>query len=205
MAMSRRRLSFQGVTENTETDRGKTCSLCQTAHAQFSVPSAWKNDRAREMALTHLQLTHQSPVCRLCDDIGRTIRNPQIRPRWKRAEKVEKKCCIPTCTDICYSMLRVGTEEQVAKILECESLPHPTPLCQHHYHFVYDMLQPNYTHCCTCNSTLRNVRKRVCPNPEIIQQHLFTTTGFEGSIPQDGRVCPACEGASGRLTERMWL
>ena len=66
------------------------------------------------------------------------------------------------------------------------------------------MLQSNYLKKCsetcslitptvvTCNSTLRNVRKHVCPNPKIIQQHLFKTTGFEGSIPQDRRVCPAC-------------
>ena len=66
MAMSRRRLSFQGVTENTETGGGKTCSLCQTPHIQFSIPSAWKNDRARDMALTNLQLTHQSPECADC-------------------------------------------------------------------------------------------------------------------------------------------
>ena len=66
MAMSQCRLSCQGVTENTETDGGKTCSLCQTPHTQFSIPSAWKNDRARDMALTNLQLTHQSPVCADC-------------------------------------------------------------------------------------------------------------------------------------------
>ena len=73
------------------------------------------------------------------------------------------------CTDTCYSVLRVGTEEQVAKILECESLPYPSPLCQHHYHFVYDMLQSNYLKKCsetcslitpavvTCNSTFGNM------------------------------------------------
>ena len=102
------------------------------AHSVLN-PSAWKNDRARDMALTNLQLTHQSPVCRLCrDDIGRMIRNPHMRPRWKRVEKIEKKCCIPACTDTCYSVLRVRTEEQVANLLECESLPYPKPLCQHH-------------------------------------------------------------------------
>ena len=49
-------------------------------------------------------------------------------------EKIEKKCCVPACTDTCYSVLRVGTEEQVANLLECESLPYPTPLqgCQPH-------------------------------------------------------------------------
>jgi hypothetical protein len=96
------------------------------------------------------------------------------------------------CTDTCFSVLRVGTGEQVANILECESLPYPTPLCQRHYHLVYDVLQSKYTHCCTCNSTLRNVRKRVCPNPEVIQKYLVENTGFEGSIPLDGRVCPSC-------------
>ena len=75
--MSRRRLSFRGVTEtspteNTVTDGGNACSLCLAPHTQLSVPAAWKNTRARELALTDLQLTLQSAVCRLCrDDIGR--------------------------------------------------------------------------------------------------------------------------------------
>ena len=134
-------------------------------------------------------------MCRLCrDDIGRLIKDPHIRPRWERekTEKLEKQCCVPACTDTCFSVLRVGTGEQVANILEYESLPYPTPLCQRHYYMVYDMLPSKYTHCCTCNSTLRNVQKRVCPNPEVIQKYLTQNTGFEGSIPQDGRVCPAC-------------
>ena len=44
----------------------------------------------------------------------------------------------------------------------------------------------------TCNSSLRNIRKRTCPDPKIIQQYLEQNTGFEGTIPDDGRVCASC-------------
>ena len=60
---------------------------------------------------------------------------------------------------------------------------------QQHYHFVYETLQPKYTHCCTCNSSLRNSQKRICPNREVIQEYLTENTGFDGPIPKDGRVC----------------
>ena len=94
-----------------------------------------------------------------------------------------EKMVRPACTDTCYSVLRVGTEEQVAIILECESLPYPSP---------YANIITTLSMTCCSRITVRNVRKHVCPNPQMIQQHLFKTTGFEGSIPQDGRVCPAC-------------
>ena len=94
-------------------------------------PSAWKNDRAREIALTDLQLIHQSLVYRLCRNyISRMIQNPHIRPRWKREEKNRKK----KCNDTLFSVLGVGIREEVVNTLDCESLPHPTPLCCRHYH-----------------------------------------------------------------------
>jgi hypothetical protein len=115
--MSRRRLSFAGVTENTATDGGNTCALCLASHTQFSVPTTWKSAKAREIALTGLQLTNQSPVCRLCrDDIGRLIKDPHIRPRWEKAN-TEKKCCVVMCTNTCFSVSRVGTREQIADVL----------------------------------------------------------------------------------------
>ena len=83
----------------------------------------------------------------------------------------------------CFCLSKFATSEQTAHILKCETVPYPTRLCQWHYHFVYDTLQSKYTHCCTCNSALRNVRKCVCPNSEVIQQYLARNTGFEGSIP----------------------
>ena len=95
--MSRRRLSFRGVTEtspteNTVTDGGNACSLCLAPHTQLSVPAAWKNTRARELALTDLQLTLQSAVCRLCrDDIGRLIETPMSHLGGKNKEMLLKK------------------------------------------------------------------------------------------------------------------
>ena len=74
-------------------------------------------------------------------------------------------------------------------LFQCENVQYPTPLCQQHYHFVYETLQPKYTHCCTCNSSLRNSQKRICPNREVIQEYLTENTGFDGTIPEDGRVC----------------
>ena len=195
--MSRRRLSFRGVTEtspteNTVTDGGNACSLCLAPHTQLSVPAAWKNTRARELALTDLQLTLQSAVCRLCrDDIGRLTRDANVTPRWEK-QKREKKCCVDMCDNTCYSVSSVGTREQIACILKCELVPYPTPLCHQHYHYVYDTLQSKATRCCTCNATLRNARKRVCPDSETIQKYLMQNTGFEGTIPKEGRVCPAC-------------
>ena len=94
------------------------------------------------------------------------------------------------CTDTCYSVLWVGTEEQVALIRECESLPYPSPLCQHHYHFVYDMLQSKYLKKCsetcslitpivvTCNSTFGNMY--ALTQKSSSNTYIFKTTGFEG-------------------------
>ena len=73
------------------------------------------------------------------------------------------------CDNTCYSVSSVGTREQIACILKCELVPYPTPLCHQHYHYVYDTLQSKATRCCTCNATLRNARKRVCPDSETIQ------------------------------------
>ena len=98
--MSRRRLSFRGVTEtspteNTVTDGGNACSLCLAPHTQLSVPAAWKNTRARELALTDLQLTHQSAVCRLCrDDIGRLTRDANVTPRWEKQKKKRRNAAL---------------------------------------------------------------------------------------------------------------
>ena len=132
-----------------------------------TLSSQYQQHGARELALTDLQLTLQSAVCRLCrDDIGRLTRDANVTPRWEK----QKKCCVDMCDNTCYSVSSVGTREQIACILKCELVPYPTPLCHQHYHYVYDTLQSKATRCCTCNATLRNARKRVCPDSETIQK-----------------------------------
>ena len=97
-----------------------------------------------------------------------------VTPRWEK-QKREKKCCVDMCDNTCYSVSSVGTREQIACILKCELVPYPTPLCHQHYNYVYDTLQSKATRCCTCNATLRNARKRVCPDSETIQKYLMQT------------------------------
>ena len=192
MARSRRKLSFPPV-ENKVTDEGNIilCTLCSAPHAQLSAPTSWKNAQAQDVAIS-LHLTLQSPVCRPCrDNIGRLVKNPAVIPRWEKEGRMSN-CCIPMCTNASFSTSKFATSEQIAHILMCEKVPYPAPLCKNHYHLVYDTLQSKQTHCCTCNSSLRNIRKRTCPDPKIIQQYLEQNTGFEGTIPDDGRVCASC-------------
>ena len=189
MSKSRRRLSFAST---TAMDEGKKCALCHNPHTQFSAPMSWKNVEVQKLAVTSLGLTDQCPVCRLCrDDIGRMVKNPDTKPRWEKNERKEN-CCIPMCGNVSFTISKIASSEQVSHIFQCDTLPHPTPLCKQHYHNVYEMLQPKNTHCCTCNATLRNVQRRTCPNPKEIQKYLVENTGFDGTIPEDGRVCPSC-------------
>ena len=57
---------------------------------------------------------------------------------------------------------------------------------------MYDTIQSKQTRCFTCNSSLRNFRVRVFPNPKLVQQVLGERTGFEETIPTSARVCAPC-------------
>ena len=102
------------------------------------------------------------------------------------------KCCIPQCNNAAFVQSRIATSEQIADVLGYCEAPYPTPLCKHHYHLIYDKLQPKQTHCCTCGSPLRTGPKRPCPDPQRIQQYLYQEIGFEGNIPEDAYVCLSC-------------
>ena len=188
MSKSRRQLSFVQTSENT-TKRGNECALCHAPHTPLSALMSWRNVEAQKLALTDLHLTHQCLVCRLCrDDIDRMVKNPDIKLRWEKGER-RANCCIPMCNNTSFTLSKIASSEQISHIFQCENVQYPTPLCQQHYHFVYETLKPKYTHCCTCNSSLRNSQKRICPNQEVIQEYLTENTVFYGTIPEDGRVC----------------
>ena len=191
MSKSRRQLSFVQTSENT-TKRGNECALCNAPHTLLSALMSWRNVEAQKLALTDLHLTHQCVVCRLCrDDIGRMVKNPDIKPRWEKGER-RASLCVAILHLHCQKLPLVSKYH--IYLFQCENVQYPTPLCQpplcqRHYHFVYETLQSKYTHCCTCNSSLRNSQKRICPNREVIQEYLTENTGFDGTIPEDGRVC----------------
>ena len=90
MAKSRRILSFPGPTEenNTHNIQGM-CELCEASKhfTQLSTPDSWKNISAQQLALTQLNLTEQSCVCRSCQsDITKMIKNNTHVLRWARIE-----------------------------------------------------------------------------------------------------------------------
>ena len=78
--------------------------------------------------------------------------------------------------------------------IECSlhELPEPTPLCKHHYHLLYNILQPPQTNCVTCHISLWHCNSRPCPKPEIIELHLRENTGFEGHLKAQDKVCYIC-------------
>ena len=75
---------------------------------------------------------------------------------------------------------------------EGDTVPVPTPLCNHHYYIVYNAVQPQQTNCPTCGISLRHIKSRPCPNAEIIGEHLRDSTGFEGTLTSGDKVCYSC-------------
>ena len=188
MASSRRRLSFPPVSEETESS---TCTLCLGKSTNMSTPRTWKSIPAQKVAST-LHLEQHSPVCRLRrSDITMLVKNPEYQPRWeKRTEAI--KCCVPECRNAAFVQSKIASTDQIASILGYMNAPCPTPLCKHHYHVVYNAIQPRQTHCCTCGSSLRTGPTRPCPDPERIQHLLSEKTGFAESIPKGANVCISC-------------
>jgi len=80
--------------------------------------------------------------------------------------------------------------------LKCTSdtVPVPVPLCKHHYHLVYNLLQPTQTNCITCGIFLRHATPgpRLCLKSEVIEKDLKDKTGFEGHIGEQNKVCIPC-------------
>ena len=190
MAQSRRRLSFSPAKEN-KSKPGNSCELCLAPRTCTQL-AAWKTADAQQMAITQLNLTQQSYICRLCrDDITKMIKNPGYVPRWAREER-KGHCCIPSCTNAAFVKSKIATIEETTQILNLDKgddVPFPTPMCKRHYHKVYDTLQNKQTHCCTCGSSLRSAPFRICPNAMHIQKYLRENTGFEGNLNEGDRVC----------------
>ena len=158
MAASWRRLSFLPSADGNMADNQGIIMLPLSCSTHTNVnPLSWKNIQAQDIALTRLHLTHESHVCRLCwddnlllcrDDISRLVKSPHMKPSWEKTGR-KLNCCVPMCTSTSFSTTQIASGEEIAHILTCENLPHPTPLCKQHYHLVYDSLRSKQTHCCT--------------------------------------------------------
>ena len=159
-------------------------------------PCKWKNADACRY-ISSLNVPKDGVVCQTCRrDISRVLLDPQHTPRWAES-RVTEYCVVVGCTEAAFSALQrsgisdsftaLGLESTVAPI------PTPTPLCQHHYHKVYQYIQPIQRHCITCGSALRrDSNPKLCPNPEKIQKHLEEHAGFEGKIGSEDKVCHTC-------------
>ena len=62
----------------------------------------------------------------------------------------------------------------------------------HHYYTVYNTVQPQQTNCPTCGISLKHIKSRPCPDPEVIGEHLRDSAGFEGTLMSGDSVCYCC-------------
>ena len=117
----------------------------------------------------------------------------------KRLKDVGSTCSISLCKQNVFVSLKKATSEELKMTLTSAGLqctttevPIPTPLCKHHYHLVYNMLQPTQTHCVTCDVSLRHSKTKPCPEPEIIKKYLHDNASYDGDINEHDKVCYAC-------------
>lgn len=175
-----------------------TCELCNQSHDKNNVAMvhSWKSVDALAF-VAQKGIEKDGIICLPCRaDIRRVLRDPSHKPRWEKKE-MTIQCCIENCMNDVFANSHMADPESIKTIinecgLNCASVPVPTPLCQQHYHEVYKLLQPQQRNCPTCETSLKHVHSRPCPNPEVIQKHLRNTAGFEGSIAAGDKVCFSC-------------
>ena len=196
---SRRRLSYGPQTTNQADVQVSTvvCALCKASHKCMSKVQSWQNAQACEL-VSKLGITLDDIICRPCRvDIRRVLANCSYIPRWGKRNKLTK-CCVKGCPEVCFVHSKVTDACTIKcifedKCLETEgNIPVPTPLCLHHYYMVYNIIQPQQTHCPTCGISLKHVPTRPCPNAELIGEHLRESAGFEGNLNTGDRVCFCC-------------
>ena len=156
----------------------------------------WQNTQARDV-VGNYGITPDDIVCRPCrDDIRRVTADPNYIPRWEKKNHDTIKCCVNGCPDVCFAHSKVtdiaGMRQILEDLPEGDTVPFPTPLCNHHYYIVYNAVQPQQTNCPTCGISLRHIKSRPCPNAENIGEHLRDSTGFEGTLTSGDKVCYSC-------------
>ena len=162
MSKSRRQLLFVQTSENTA-KRGNECALCHAPHTPLSALMSWINFEAQKLALTDLHLTHQCLVCQPCrDNIGRMVKNLDIKPRWEKGER-RVNCCIPMCSNTSFTLSKIASSEQISHIFQCENVHYPTPLCQQHYPLLQNIRQ--------CIWDRIQFENEMIPNNDVLHRH----------------------------------
>ena len=118
---------------------------------------------------------------------------------WEKEGHRKNMCCIAQCPEVAMTSLNKASSEQLQSALETAGLmcftseiPIPTPLCKHHYHLIYNLVQPTQTHCVTCGTSLKHSSPKVCPQPKVVEKHLRENTDYDGHINDHDKVCYAC-------------
>ena len=196
---SRRQLLFDDrrvLHGEDNTSRHNRCELCCGQHKDVTVPKNWKSEPARTFVLA-LGIHPTSPICSACrKDVTRCVRDDNFKPRWEKV--LNNTCCVLDCTDVTFASLNKSKELvqsafDQGELHTCsDETPIPTPLCKHHYHLVYKLIQPSKLNCTTCNTPLKYTSHRMCPNPTMVEEYLRQHTGYEGHIEESDRVCYIC-------------
>ncbi len=176
------------------------CTLCQESHLHYSSPTHWKNVDACTLAES-FKLSSTDLVCYACrKDITRVINDSSYLPRWVKPKHHSKvsTCCIDECSQDVFTSFHKASLQQLQSALQTLELTCntteilPAPLCKHHYHLVYNLLQPTQTHCITCGTSLKHSNPKVCPKPTAIQHYLAENTHYDGCIMENDKVCYVC-------------
>ena len=183
---STRRLSstFAAAT-SSDTVSQVFCFLCKGQHHNSSSPMQWKKEAAREYVLAY-KMPKEGVVCQACrKDVTRALSDSSFVPRWTKT-CIERECSIKGCNNIVFASLHKISTEQVHEVLcslnlETSLSATPVLLCKHHYHRVYNTLNPTQTHCVACGVSLRHCSPKQCPQPSVIEDYLKNNTGFQGS------------------------
>ena len=151
---------------------------------------------ARRYVLS-MVMSSDSLVCRPCrQDVTRVVADPSHTPRWERGRTNSKSpCCVLNCTTLSFAHATISTGGLPPDIkFMTHPLPTPTPLCKHHYHAVYGVLQTWQRNCRTCGRRLQVGNDRPCPELEVhvVQAYLHQHTDFIGDIAKNDHVYFTC-------------
>ena len=92
---SKRKLRFSGSSPPV------ICSVCHHHHSHTSSPNEWRNQPAKDLALS-MSLSTDSLVCGACrDDMRRVLADATYVPRWEKGERVGSNisCFVQNCTE----------------------------------------------------------------------------------------------------------